>query len=233
MGEAAWDIAAICASLGGEYRQQRADHHQLLLTNEPLGIRLKMDLYPQKRLVRLWCDRRLAEGPTFVGRTEVFLITYVETDPVRGETVFRTTDPRPAELLVTRDATFYMTVAFISEAEIDSAFGPEQVPAAQSEDSAVSPTDDVITLVGRLARPHYSDHTGRPFFTAGLAQYPDGAVHPVWHNLKAFGGVAKSARDLQRGQMVRLSGKPRAESFLKDGEERTSTSILLTYIEAA
>jgi single-stranded DNA-binding protein len=87
--------------------------------------------------------------------------------------------------------------------------------------------------VGKLARPHYSDRTGKPFFTAGLAEYPDQGIVPVWHNLKAFGGVARQAAELERGQIVRLTGKSQEDRFRnRKGEEVARPVILLVHIEA-
>jgi len=90
-----------------------------------------------------------------------------------------------------------------------------------------------VQLVGRLARPHYSEATGKPFFTAGLAEYRDGAMAPTWHNLKAFGGVARAAQHLERGAWVRLTGKHQVDRYQKDGQDVSRPVILLVHIEAA
>jgi single-stranded DNA-binding protein len=56
---------------------------------------------------------------------------------------------------------------------------------------------------------------------------------PVWHNLKAFGGVARAAQHLARGQMVRVSGKQREEIYEREGEAHRALSLLVVHIEAA
>ncbi len=56
---------------------------------------------------------------------------------------------------------------------------------------------------------------------------------PVWHNLKAFGGVALNAQHLERGQWIRLCGKAQEDQYHKAGQDMAKTVILLLHIEAA
>lgn len=224
-----WDIGSIRVALGGEYKTSPPDTHTIRSVNEKLGIRVKVELVTGKHLVRLWCDRHRPTGPTLIGRTDLFRIQSIETDSARGEVRFRTAGPHPSELLVTEDGTFRLTVAYTADVT-DEGLAP--VPGDTPEVDEKSPADDLVNLVGRLARPHYAERTGKPYFSAGLAQYPDGAMAPVWYNLKAFGGVARSAQDLQRGQTVRLSGKQKEEVYERDGEAHSSLSILVVHIEA-
>lgn len=225
-----WDIGAIREALGGKYTASPPDTHAVRLTNEELGIRVKVELVTGKQLVRLWCDRHRTSGPTFVGRTDLFRVTAIEADSARGEVRFRTDGPSPSELLVTEDGTFTLKVAHTTEMSTDESHPMEHdVTAKECEE----PSDELVNLVGKLARPHYSERTGKPFFSAGLAQYPHGAMAPVWHNLKAFGGVARAAQHLERGQMVRVSGKQQEETYEREGEAQSALSLLVVHIEAA
>lgn len=224
-----WNIDAIREALGGEYRANPPDIHAIRLINRELDIRLKVELVTSKRLVRLWCDRHRSSGPSLIGRTDLFRVTAIEADSARGQVRFRTDGPYPSELLVTEDGTFTLKVAFTAEVSASASHPVENDVAAEERQE---PSDELINLVGKLARPHYSERTGKPFFSAGLAQYPDGAMAPVWHNLKAFGGVARAAQDLERGQMVRVSGKQKEETYERDGEVHSSLSILVVHVEA-
>ncbi len=225
-----WDIGAIRDALGGEYRANPPDIHAIRLINRELDIRLKVELVTGKRLVRLWCDRHRSSGPSLIGRTDLFRVDSIEADSARGQVRFRTADPYPSELVVTEDGTFRLTVAYTTEMSTDESHPVENDVAAEEGEA---PSDELVNLVGRLARPHYSERTGKPFFSAGLAQYPDGAMAPVWYNLKAFGGVARAAQHLERGQMVRVSGKQREETYEREGEAQSALSLLVVHIEAA
>jgi hypothetical protein len=221
---AQWNLDAIAQALDGEVRNRKPHVYDVAITHPRLGIRLKLDMAPEHDALRLWCDRNDEGKLVLLGRIDLFEIGEIAIDAEQGIVRFRTRDTCPSELEVTSDATYLLSVGGSPR----SAVVPDTViPASETE-----PGDDTIRLVGRLARPHYSESSGKPFFTAGLAEHPDGAMAPVWHNLKAFGGVAREAQYLERGAWVRLTGKPHQDRYRKDGVEQTKPVILLVHIEA-
>ncbi len=189
-----WDIAGISRALGAEVAQSRPEVYCLRLTHPTVGTRLKLEMAPALETIRLWCGQTENGTPTVLARTDLFRVTEVMVDQGQGEVRFRTAEPHQTELLITEDATFQMAVGIHldelargrDEPKVDAAGDPAREERTQGDDG-------LIQLVGKLARPHFSDRTGKSFFTAGLAEYPDGAMAPVWHNLKAFGGVALNA----------------------------------------
>lgn len=219
---AQWDLEAIATALGGALRNRKPHVFGIELRHAHLGTRLKLDLAPEHRAVRLWCDFNDQGKLTLLGRVDLFDIEGIGVDADEGRVHFVSQNPQPTELEVRADATFLVTVGSSRSRQ-----------AAVIEPTVVSNGDDLVHLVGRLARPHYSDRTGKSFFTAGLAEYQDGAVTPIWHNLKAFGGVAREAGQLERGTRVRLSGKPHQDRYQKNGQEVIKPVILLVHIEAA
>jgi hypothetical protein len=221
---APWDLEAIAQALDGVVRHRKPHVYDVAITHRQLGIRLKLDMAPEHDALRLWCDRNDEGRLVLLGRIDLFEIGEVAIDPEQGIVRFRTRDTCPSELEITSDATYLLSVGGSPR----SAVAPATVVPARETESE----DELIRLVGRLARPHYSESSGKPFFTAGLAEHPDGAMAPVWHNLKAFGGVAREARHLERGDWVRLTGKPHQERYRKGGVEQTKPVILLVHIEA-
>lgn len=213
-----WDTRRIADALKGELRQRKPELTTLELCHPVVGTRLKLDMATRHDALRLWCDRNDNGHLSVVGRLDLYRIEAIAIDADTHRVRFAATAPHPVELEVTAEATFQVIIG----TKLDT-------PVAM----VAQPAPEVVQLVGRLARPHYSERTGKPFFTAGLAEYPDGAVTPTWHNLKAFGGVARAAQHLERGAMVRLSGKPQEDRYHKDGQEMTKTVILLVHIEAA
>lgn len=213
-----WDTRRIAEALDGELRQRKPELTTLELTHPRVGTRLKLDMATRHDALRLWCDRNDNGQLSVVGRLDFYGIESIVMDEATRRVRFAATTPSPVELEVSADATFQVTIG-------TTIGGPAP--------SAAEPPPEVVQLTGRLARPNYSERTGKPFFTAGLAEYPDGAVAPTWHNLKAFGGVARAAQHLERGAVVRVSGKPHIEHYHKDGQELTKTVILLIHIEAA
>ena len=213
-----WDTRLIAEALGGELRQRKPELTTLELTHLRVGTRLKLDMATRHDALRLWCDRNDHGQLSVVGRLDFYGIESIVIDAAERRVRFAATAPHPVELEVSAEATFQVTIGTTLN-------GPAPAPA--------NPVPELVQLTGRLARPNYSERTGKPFFTAGLAEYPDGAIAPTWHNLKAFGGVARAAQHLERGAVVRVSGKPQAEHYHKDGQEMTKTVILLVHIEAA
>ena len=233
MGTTRWDLDGISTALGAEIERSKPDVYSLRLTHSVVGTRLRLEMAPALEAIRLWCDCNGHGTPTLLARTDLFRVTEVEIDEGKGEVRFRTAEPNPTELLITEDATFHMTVGMYLD-ELSKGAARPQTETEEAPEARERPNgDDLIQMVGKLARPHFSDRTGKPFFTAGLAQYPDGAMAPVWHNLKAFGGVAQNAQHLERGQWVRLSGKEQTDRYQKAGQDVTKTVILLVHIEAA
>lgn len=220
---AQWDLDAIAATLDGTVRQRKPHVFGIELSHAQLGTRLKLDMAPEYGAVRLWCDHNEQNKLTLLGRVDLFDIQAIMINPDEGRVHFISQSPQPAELEVRADATFLITVG----------------PTSNQREVAVEPVvtsigDELVHLAGRLARPHYSDRTGKPFFTAGLAEYRDGAMAPIWHNLKAFGGVATHARDLERGDWVRLTGKTQEDRYRNRlGEEVSKPVILLVHIEGS
>jgi hypothetical protein len=170
--------------------------------------------------LRVYCDRSDDGHLTVLGRIDLFEIADVMINVEEGWVRFGSAHQPPTELEVSSDATFFVTVG-------------ERSNHGRGAPATAAPESDLVQLVGRLARPHYSEGSGKPFFTAGLAEHPDGATEPIWHNLKAFGGVAREAKHLGRGEWVRLSGKPHEDRYTKEGAEVTRPVILLVHIEAA
>ncbi len=232
MGTTRWDTAAISTALGAEVIQSKPDVYCLRLTHAVVGTHLKLEMAPSLEALRLWCDRKGNGGHTLLGRCDLFRVTEVMVDEGKGEVRFRTAEPNPTELLITEDVTFHISVGVLLDG-LRNSFKNSEAPSIQAPVEEESTRDELIQLVGKLARPHFSDRTGKPFFTAGLAEYPDGAMAPVWHNLKAFGGVALNAQHLERGQWVRLSGKVQEDRYQKNGEQMAKPVILLVHIEAA
>ncbi len=222
-----WDIDGVGIALGGQVVSTKPGVMSVRIQHKELGTRLKLEMAPAHRGIRLYCDRNGGDDVTVLSRTDLFGITNVMVDEANGEVRFQTGEPRPTELVVTEDATFQMAVGRQGQ----------EVPPPTATDTAppLPPVadDGLIHLVGKLARPHYSDRTGKPFFTAGLAEYPDQGVVPIWHNLKAFGGVARQAAELERGQIVRLTGKSQEDRYRnRKGEDIARPVILLMHIEA-
>lgn len=234
MGTTRWDIAAISTALGAEVVQSKPEVYCLRLTHPIVGSRLKLEMAPALEAIRLWCGQPDNGTPSVLARTDVFRVTEVLVDQGQGEVRFRTAEPHPTELLVTEDATFSMSVGILLDGRLNGSVASKgEVSPVPAKFEPGHGDDGLIQLVGKLARPHFSDRTGKPFFTAGLAEYPDGAMAPVWHNLKAFGGVARTAQHLERGQWVRLSGKVQEDRYQKAGQDMAKTVILLVHIEAA
>ncbi len=219
---AQWDLDAIAATLDGTVHQRKPHVFGIELTHAHLGTRLKLDMAPEYGALRLWCDHNEQNKLTLLGRVDLFDIEAIMLNPDEGRVHFVSQSPQPSELEVRADATFLITVG----------------RASDQKEAVVEPTltangVELVHLAGRLARPHYSDRTGKPFFTAGLAEYQDGAMVPVWHNLKAFDGVARQAGQLERGAWVRLTGKSLQDRYQKNGQEVTKPVILLVHIEVA
>lgn len=234
MGTIHWDIMGIGTALGAEVTQSKPEVYCLRLTHPRVGTRLKLEMAPALEAIRLWCGHPVNGTPGVLARTDVFRVTEVLVDQGQGEVRFRTAEPHPTELLVTEDATFSISVGVLLNGRLngsDTSSGDASPAPARIEPG--NGDDGLIQLVGKLARPHFSDRTGKPFFTAGLAEHPDGAMAPVWHNLKAFGSVALNAQHLERGSWVRLSGKEQEDRYQKAGQDTTKTVILLVHIEAA
>lgn len=230
----AWDIAGISAALGAEVVTSKPDVLCLRLAHQTVGTRLKLEMAPTVQAIRLRCDQVSQGKSTLISRCDLFRVSEVVVDEARSEVRFRTTDQNPTELMITEDATFHLTVGVMVD-ELTNGRG-ERNGAATTQPTAMEDSpqaDGLIHLVGKLARPFFSNRTGKPFFTAGLAEHPDQAIAPVWHNLKAFGGVALQAQYLQRGQWVRLSGKVQEDRYHKAGDVMPKPVILLVHIEAA
>jgi len=232
MGTKTWDIEGISTALGADVITTKPDVYCLRLTHAVVGTRLKLEMAPSVQAIRLWCDRKGNGVYTLLSRCDLFRVTEVAVNEGKGEVRFSTAEPNPTELLITEDATVHISVGVLLD-ELRNGSVRSETASMRAPVDEGSMRDDLIQLVGKLARPHFSDHTGKPFFTAGLAEYPDGAMAPVWHNLKAFGGVALNAQHLERGQWVRLSGKLQEDRYQKHGADLSKKVILLVHIEAA
>jgi hypothetical protein len=213
-----WDLEAIAEALGSSVRERKRGVFGVELHHPTLGTRLKLDMAPSVDALRLFCDRLDDGHLTVLGRIDLFEIAIVTINVAEGWVRFGSVHQLPTELEVSDEATFVVTV------------GERSNPGRRAPAAA---DNELVRLVGHLARPHCSEATGKPFFTAGLAEHPDGATAPVWHNHKAFGGVAREGKHLERGAWVRLIGKSQVDRYHKDGQEQIRPVILLVHIEAA
>lgn len=219
MGTSDWDLELIGQTLGVVGTPAKPGVIGFDLDHQAEDIRLRLEVAPNHRAVRLYCKRQHDDHALVLCRTDLFGIEEVLCDEAQGTVRFRNRRERPTDLMVSEDATFEL---FVAAPTPDS-------PGAQPPLAA----DGLVHLVGRLARPRFSDRTGKPFFSAGLAEYPDGGIVPIWHSLKAFEAVALQAAGLERGQMVRVSGHLRQEHFRgSTGRDQQRNVLILASIEA-
>lgn len=214
---AEWPLADIAAVLGGELQEIKPEVWKVVIPSKPLGTALELQLSPKYGAVRLTPAREKKAGPWTIGTITYFKIAVVTVYPGEGEVAFRTSDAPPHELLVTHLGQFRL-VGGIAAAKVN------RVEAATLE-------TEPVTVVGNLARPCFSDAKKTPFWQAGLAEQINGAEHPLWHNVKAFGQVARTASHFTKGQKVKVTGTRRLEKWEKDGEIHTGYSLLITAIE--
>lgn len=233
-----WDVEQIGRTLGAEVQSVKPEVWRVEMPHRQLARRLRLELAPQHQAVRLYGGHPGNRRGSALSQVDLYRVEQVQIDEAAGQVRFVTSAPNPAELIVWKVGTFQLSAGHCSATDDEIPPPATAVPAAAVPEPGASSVDDEpelredrVNLVGRLARPHYSERTGRPFFTAGLAEQPDGEIETVWHRLKAFGGVARHANELRRGQLVRLSGKPTQEVYDKDGETHLVTTILLSYIE--
>lgn len=233
-----WDVEQIGRVLGSEVHSVKPEVWRVEMSHRQVARRLRLELAPQHQAVRLYGGHPGNRGGSALSQVDLYRVGQVQIDETAGQVRFVTRAPNPAELIVWKVGTFQLSAGHCSATDDEMPPPVPAVPAAPvpdpsggADDDDPESVEDRVNLVGRLARPHYSERTGRPFFTAGLAEQPEGEVEPIWHRLKAFGGVARHANELRRGQLVRLSGKPTQEVYDKDGEPHLVTTILLSYIE--
>ncbi len=212
-----WPLEDIADVLGGELKEVKPGVWKLNIPSKPLGTSLELHLSPKYGAVRLTPERNKKAGPWTIGTITYFTIAAVTVYPGEGEVAFRTGDDPPVELLVSHLGQFRL-VGGIDPAKVN------RVEAATADTEAV-------TVVGHLARPFFTDAKKAPFWMAGLAEQIDGADQPIWHQVKAFGHLARTANRFAKGQQVKVTGTRRLERWEKDGEMHTGYSLLLSAIE--
>jgi|GEM_PF-5592049 len=214
---AAWPLEDIADCLGGDLRQVKPEVWRISIPSKPLGTALELQLSPKHGAVRLTPERQKKAGPWTIGTITYFRIERVTVYPGEGEVAFRTGDQPPVELLVTHLGQFRLVVG------IDA--------ARVSRVAAATADTETVTVVGNLARPFFTDEKRTPFWMAGLAEQINGADQPLWHQLKAFGQLARTANQFAKGQKVKVTGMRRLERWEKDGHMHTGFSLMLTAIE--
>jgi hypothetical protein len=214
----AWPIDEIAAALGGELTTTSPSVWTVCLGNRSLGTRLELQLAPAHGAVQLIPERDKKTGPWTIGKIVYYGVSRVAVDATSGVVRFRTNEDPPIELLVTALGQFCLTAGI----DADQVKPP---PVAAPLDP------EPITLIGRLARPRYSEQGKSPFWCAGLAVRVDGREQPVWHNLKAWGSLAVGCKAFAKGQPVRATGKRKEERYLKNGVLMADISLVLTAIE--
>lgn len=219
MTEAAWPLEEIADILGGALRARKPEVWQIDVPSRPLGTSLALQLSPAHGAVQLEPEREKRAGPWTIGSITYFGICEVTIDPGDGEVTFRTGDTPPHELVVSHLGQFRL-VGGIEPAKV------KPIAAARTE-------DELVTVVGHLARPYFSEEKRTPFWQAGLAERITGADQPRWHNCKCWGSVARSANQFAKGQKVKVTGLRRLEKWEKDGQRHTGFSVLITAIEPA
>ncbi len=106
------------------------------------------------------------------------------------------------------------------------------------DDSPLPPPIDNITpitageveLTGIIGRPEFKVVKGKSLWTAGLGIQDGQSTY--WRNLTAWGSLAEEAKSLQRGERVRLFGKPKDENYVDgNGVLRRKTSYIVSWID--
>ncbi len=96
-----------------------------------------------------------------------------------------------------------------------------------------------VLLTGNLgAAPEVKESKGVTFCRFSLAtneRWKDRAGRPQertdWHQVVAFGGLAKSLRSLEKGAKLGVEGKLRVRRYEKDGETRYAVEVHADEIE--
>lgn len=215
-----WNLETLAQALGVAGIPGKPGVIGFDLAHQSEGIRLRLEVAPAHHAIRLYCQRKIGETTLVLSRTDLFGIAEITSNDAEGTVRFHSRGTRTCDVVVREDASFEM---FIGAETPRQTIEAPPLPLAE---------DGLVHLVGRLARPRYSNRTGKPFFSAGLAQYPDGGVVPIWYSLKAFDQVAEAAQDLQRGQTVHVAGHQRQEHF-RDGTgvDQQRSVLILSSIE--
>ncbi len=213
-----WPLEEMAAVLGGDLLLVRPGIWRIEVPRKPLGTSLTLQLAPAHHAVQLEPERDKKAGPWTIGSITSYGIDQVEVASTTRAVIFRTHDRPPQELTVTHLGQVRL-VRGIEPARV------KPVPAAAGAEP--------VTIVGRLARPHFVEEGHKtPFWQAGLAEQLNGADQPIWHNCKCWGQLARLASQFPRGQRVKVTGVRRPEKWRTDGVTHVGTSILLTAIEA-
>lgn len=218
MTEASWPLEEMADILGGELRLVRDQVWKIVVASKPLGTSLALQLSPAYGAVQLEPQRDKRAGPWTIGCITFYGIASVTIYPGEGEVTFRTADTPPTELLVSSLGQFRLV---------------KGIDAAKIKPLTRATGDEVVTVVGNLARPFFSAEKKTPYWQAGVAEQVNGADHPIWHNVKAWGSLARTASQFPKGQRVRVTGTRRLEKWEKDGQLHTGYSVLVTAIEPA
>lgn len=216
-----WPVAEIETALGASFKEVKPGVHSLLIVNPHLGTRTRLEIAPEPRACRVWSDRNRSTRPTFVGRLDVFGIKQVRVED--RQVVFSGgTKTNPNELLVTANGTFRVVIG------ID----PQKVSEIPNDEPEAPEDPELETVIGILGRPQYAEPNNKPFWRAGIGEMADGSTVLVWTNVKAWNGVAAHAKHLERGSMVKATGRMREETYTnREGEEVTRQVLHCTYVE--